>query len=67
MFYKQGRLSINCDEVRHSALESGRVDTTVTQEGRRGTEPDSQNVSVGHIKVWGDGCRVARCGVSTSV
>jgi hypothetical protein len=48
-------------------LESGRVDTTVTQEGRRGTEPDSQSVSVGHIKVWGDGCRVARCGVSTSV
>ncbi len=39
--------------MRQSVLESGRVDTTVTQEGRRGTEPASQSVSVGRIKVWG--------------
>jgi hypothetical protein len=53
----------NCDEVKQSVLGTEMVDTTVTQEGRKGTEP--VRASLLGISRLGDGCRVARCGVIT--
>ncbi len=53
----------NCDEVKQSVLGIERVETTVTQEGRKGTEP--AKASLLGISRLGDGCRVTRCGVIT--
>jgi hypothetical protein len=54
-----------CGEVKQSVLGTEGEDTTVTQEGRKGRELSARGLLCWAYQCWGNGCRVAGCGVIT--